>query len=111
MPKKSTLYAYGLLSGEPISGLDVGDMLYGNKTVTGLFLPNWLEEKGTLKLLPTFLKLRKLLLRELKSEIATECSLEEFEVSLKEYLTNMTKGKVIVKPYNEPKPIEEIKKD
>jgi NADPH:quinone reductase len=42
MPKKSILYVYGLLSGENISNIDGGDMLYSNKTVTGLFLPNWL---------------------------------------------------------------------
>jgi NADPH:quinone reductase-like Zn-dependent oxidoreductase len=42
MPKKSTLYIYGLLSGESISNLDVGDMIYGHKSVSGLFLPHWM---------------------------------------------------------------------
>lgn len=70
MPKKSTLYIYGALAGEPIANLDVGDMIYADKSVKGLFLPNWMAEKGTLKLLPAFYKLRKLLMRELKSEIA-----------------------------------------
>lgn len=107
MPKRSILYVYGLLSGEPISNLDGGDMIYSGKTVSGLFLPNWLEEKGTIKLLPSFLKLRKLLMRELKSEISVECALEEFEASLKDYMSNMTKGKVIVKPHSEPKKVEE----
>jgi NADPH:quinone reductase len=100
MPKKSTLYVYGLLSGESLSNIDGGDMLYGHKSVSGLFLGNWLEEKGTIKLLPSFFRLRKLLMSELKSEIAVECSLEEFETSLKDYLANMTKGKVVVKPHS-----------
>jgi len=42
MPKKSIIYVYGLLSGESLHGVDVGDLLYGHKTITGLFLPNWL---------------------------------------------------------------------
>ena len=42
MPKKSTLYIYGLLSGENIKDVETGDMLYNHKTVTGLFLPNWI---------------------------------------------------------------------
>lgn len=107
MPKRSALHIYGLLSGENIGNIDAGDMIYSGKTITGLFLPNWLEEKGTLKLLPAMLKLRKLLLRELKSEIALETSLEDFEESLKQYMSNMTKGKVVVKPYSEPKLKEE----
>ena len=63
MPKKSTIHVYGLLSGESLRDIDVGDLLYSHKTITGLFLPNWLEQKGTIKLLPSFFKLRKLLLR------------------------------------------------
>jgi NADPH:quinone reductase-like Zn-dependent oxidoreductase len=42
MPKKSIIYVYGLLSGESINGVDVADLLYGHKVITGLFLPNWL---------------------------------------------------------------------
>lgn len=75
MPKFSTLYIYGGLSGENIQNIDLADTLYNHKTITGLFLPNWLQEKGTFKMLPAFYKLRKLLLREFKSEIAKECSL------------------------------------
>ena len=42
MPNKSILYIYGLLSGEHMNNIDTGDMLYGHKTITGLFLPNWM---------------------------------------------------------------------
>ena len=67
MPKYSAIYVYGVLSGENIDQVDVVDVLYGHKTVTGFFLPNWIEAKGTLKMLPAIYKLRKLLLKELKS--------------------------------------------
>jgi hypothetical protein len=42
MPKKSTLYIYGALAGENINGLDIADMIYSGKSVSGLFLPHWL---------------------------------------------------------------------
>lgn len=70
MPKFSTLYIYGGLAGENIKNVDLADTLYNQKTITGLFLPNWIKEKGMLKMIPNFYKLRKLLLRELKSEIS-----------------------------------------
>ena len=52
-----------------------------------------------MKLLPTMMKLRKLLKNQLKSDIAFECSFEEFEESAKWYYKNMTKGKVILQPW------------
>lgn len=75
MPKESTVYVYGALDGPSVSKIDVKDFIYSNATVTGFFLPHWLEKKGVLKLIPTMLRLRKLLRNELKSDIALECSL------------------------------------
>ena len=49
---------------------------------------------------------------ELKSEIAMECSLENFEESISTYHKNMTKGKVILKPHNiEKKAAEKTEKE
>jgi len=62
MPKNSTIYVYGSLEGSNVKNLPIINLIYKNITVKGLFLPTWLEEKGILKLLPTFVKLRKLLL-------------------------------------------------
>lgn len=67
MPKYSEVHVYGVLSGQNVNNVDVGDLLYNHKTVTGLFLPNWMEAKGSIMILPTMLKLRKWLLNELKS--------------------------------------------
>ena len=75
MPPRSIIYNYGLLSGQKITDIDTIDLLFHGKTLTGLFLGNWLDEKGTVKLLPSLFKLRKKLLRELKSDIAVECAL------------------------------------
>lgn len=61
MPKGSMAYVYGCLSKQVLTEVDTIDMLYSDKTLKGFFLPNWMESKGTLKLLPTIYKLRKLL--------------------------------------------------
>lgn len=70
MPKGSTAYVYGCLSKDVMTSVDTIDMLYSDKTLKGFFLPNWLESKGVIKLLPTMYKLRKLLKKELSSTIA-----------------------------------------
>ena len=82
MPKNSTVYVYGALDGANVKNIQVKNFIYKNAKVTGFFLPNWLEGKGIIKLLPIMMKLRKYLRNELKSEIALECSLDEFEKSV-----------------------------
>ena len=44
-------------------------------------------------------KLRKLLRKQLSSTIAKEVTIQKFQEGLAYYLENMTKGKVIVKPW------------
>ena len=107
MPKNSTVYVYGILDGPVVNKIDIKNFIYDNATVKGFFLPNWLEGRGILKLLPTMYKLRKLLKSELKSQISLQFSLEQFEDSVKWYTKNMTKGKVILNPHGDGKPKEE----
>lgn len=82
MPKNSTVYVYGALDGANVKNIEVRNFIYKNSKVTGFFLPNWLEGKSIIKLLPIMIKLRKYLRNELKSEIALECSLDDFEKSV-----------------------------
>lgn len=79
MPRNSIVYVYGALDGPTVHGIDVKSLIYSNVIITGFFLPNWLQGRGIMKLLPTMMKLRKLLKNQLKSEISFECSFEEFE--------------------------------
>ena len=67
MPKKSTVYIYGILDGPQVKNVDIKNFIYNDATVCGFFLPNWMEKKGTLKMIPKLYKLRKLLKNELKS--------------------------------------------
>jgi len=108
MPKHSTVYVYGALDGPHVKNIDAKTFIYRNATVTGFFLPYWLEGKSFLSKIPMVMKLKKLLKNELKSEIALEFSLEDFEESAKWYIKNMTKGKVILKPHTEVKPKDKV---
>ena len=82
MPKNSTIYVYGALDGAVVKNIDVKLFIYNNSTVSGFFLPNWLDGRGILKMLPTIYRLKKLLKNQLKSDISKECSLDEFESSV-----------------------------
>ena len=109
MPKNSTVYIYGGLDGYTVKGIDVKSFIYSNVTVTGFFLPNWLQGKSIFKLIPTMMRVRKHLKDQLKSEISFECSLEEFEESANWYYKNMSKGKVILQPFGEGGKLKEKK--
>jgi len=61
MPRHSIVYVYGALDGATVQGIDVKSFIYDNITVTGFFLPNWLHGRGPMKLIPTMMKLRKLI--------------------------------------------------
>ena len=111
MPKNSTVYIYGGLDGYTVKGIDVKSFIYSNVTVTGFFLPNWLQGKSLFKLIPTMMRVRKQLKNQLKSEISFECSLEEFEDSANWYYKNMSKGKVILQPFGEGGKLKQKQED
>lgn len=100
MPKNSTVHLYGVLALEPtLSKIEAGDTLFNNKTITGFLLPNWLETKSIFGKIGAMRRLQKLLKSELKSEIAKEYPLDQFKEGLEYYMANMTKGKVLIKPW------------
>ena len=58
MPKKSVVMLYGCLSHENINNVDIADLLFYSKSITGFMLVNWLEKKSFMKLMSTFYKVR-----------------------------------------------------
>lgn len=80
--------------------IDIGDLLYSHKTVTGFFLPNWLHKKGMISLISLMRRLKNFMHRELSSEISERISIEEFEAGVDSYQKNMSKGKVVILPNN-----------
>lgn len=80
MPKNSTITVYGALSQQStLSGIEVMDLLFGNKTVNGFMLTQWLKTKNQLTLLPIFYKVRSNIMQNLKSVVAKKFKLEQIE--------------------------------
>ena len=100
LPKGSTLELYGAMSAQPtISNIAIKDLLFDKKTIKGFWLSEEMESMGMLKKLNLLRKLQGYLKKELKSVINKECSLESFQEALDYYMSHMTEGKIIVRPW------------
>jgi NADPH2:quinone reductase len=100
MPKNSIIELYGVLAQDPfLHKIDAGDTLFKNKTLKGFLLTHWLEDKSLVGKLGVMRKLQKLLKHELKSQISQEYSLDQFQEAIESYMSGMSKGKVLIKPW------------
>jgi NADPH:quinone reductase-like Zn-dependent oxidoreductase len=99
MPPGSTAYAYGALSEEPCGNIDPIELIFRDKTVTGFYLGKWLSSRSLLGILRATGRVQRMLI---DGRIATEfqrvLSLDEVVDGLKQYVNNMTQGKVLFKP-------------
>jgi len=99
MPPGSTVYVYGALSEEPCSGIDPIGLLFRDQTVTGFYLARWLRKQNRLSI---FLKARRVQQMLIAGRIATgierRASLDEAADAMKQYVHQMTDGKVIIHP-------------
>lgn len=103
MPSKSTLYHYGNLEIKKMNGLDSSDLIFDDKTLKGFWLNTYLENID--------INLKKKIYSNLKymiedrnknylieNSINKEYELEDINNAIKEYVLNMNKGKIIIKP-------------
>jgi len=81
---------------KPVGNIDVGDLLFKNKTINSFMLMQWLKSKNMLLLLPTFYKIRKTITQTLKSTVAKKFNIDQIQFAIKYYTENMTEGKVII---------------
>ncbi len=76
MPKDSIITVYGCLSQKNISGIEVMDLLFSNKTINSFMLVQWLHSKNQLTLFPVFYKVRSSITQNLKSVVSKKFKLE-----------------------------------
>ena len=76
MPKNSIVTVYGCLSHEDVQDVSVMELLVNNKKIDSFLLPVWLKTKSQFQLMPLFYKVRNLMKKELKSEVAKKYSLD-----------------------------------
>lgn len=87
---QGTVYVYGLLSGEPSSGLNASGLVFHGKTIEGALLGPWLASKGT----SVYSKVGRLLTTDLRTDYSQVFSLEQ----IREAIDQGTDGKVLIKP-------------
>jgi len=97
MPDDGRLLVYGGLSLQP-SRVDVGSLIFERKRIEGFWLSSWLNSKNMLSRLIIARKVQKLLAADLSTDIQARLPLEEFASGMKQYVGNMTSGKVLFLP-------------
>jgi len=97
LPSGGEVMIYGGLS-EELCTIHPGKMIFEKKVVRGFWLSEWIAQQNIIKLLSTFNKIQKLLSSNHQANIQKRVSLADTEAGRAEYLSNMTAGKVLVKP-------------
>jgi len=99
LSEDSELVVYGGLSGKAISGLNVMDVIFKNKIVSGFNLMDWKTDIGMEEFdRVSQLLQEKIIVGEYTTEIGGSTSLENIVKGLRGYIADMSKGKLLVKP-------------
>ena len=99
LPRGSTVFVYGALSEEPCSKIDPVELIFQGKTVTGFYLGNWLRRCGAIRVLRAASRVQRMIIEgRIETTIQRRLRLEEAADGLKQYVSNMTEGKVLITP-------------
>ncbi len=99
LSEDSELVVYGGLSGKGLSDLNVMDVIFDNKIVSGFNLMDWKSDIGKDEFERISLLLQdKFIAGDYVTEIGGTTSLENIVKGLRGYIADMSKGKLLVKP-------------
>jgi NADPH:quinone reductase-like Zn-dependent oxidoreductase len=100
MPSGSTVYLYGALSEEPCGNIDPVEIIFQNKAVRGFYLGLWMRRRGVLGILRTASRVQRMFIdHRIESVTQRRVSLDDVPEALKQYVENMTRGKVLIMPH------------
>ncbi len=97
--KGASVIVYGGLSGKPISNIDILEIIFKNKTLSGFDLNQWLlnYSKGEFERIST--EIQHLIIDNvIRTEINEVFDLEDYEKGIFAYIKNMSAGKILLKP-------------
>jgi len=98
MPPDSEVVLYGGLSGKAISGLNPLDLIFENKMFTGFNLNDWMAENDAISFEVARETLENMILEgRISTKIQQEVTLAELSKGLRNYISAMSEGKVIIK--------------
>jgi NADPH:quinone reductase-like Zn-dependent oxidoreductase len=100
LPERAAFLLYGGLSNMPASGFDNLKVIFNKNQIKGFNLPEWFEQKrqtGEFDALSQFLQ--QLFIRgTLKTEIRKKVKLEDTVKGIREYIGEMSGGKILLQP-------------
>jgi len=99
MPTDSELVVYGGLSNKPISNIDVMEVIFNNKIISGFNLMDWKDELENEEFEKISSKLQdKFTSGEYSTKISGVSSLDNIVRGLRGYISDMSAGKLLLKP-------------
>jgi NADPH:quinone reductase-like Zn-dependent oxidoreductase len=97
MPSHSKVIVFGGLSYEP-ARVEPGQLIFEGKSIEGFWLPMWMSKKNFLQSLVFWQRAQKLMMTDLKSEIRRQYPLDEVQNAIRDYQSQMTGGKILLRP-------------
>jgi NADPH:quinone reductase-like Zn-dependent oxidoreductase len=95
LPSHSKVTVYGGLS---LAAAQAGpeQLIFEDKAIDGFWLGPWMAKKNLIQIQMIWRRAQKLISTELKSEIRARYPLQEAQEAVREYLSQMTGGKVLL---------------
>jgi NADPH:quinone reductase-like Zn-dependent oxidoreductase len=99
MPADSELVVYGGLSNKPITDIDIMEVIFKNKIISGFNLMDWKSELETEEFEKVSEKLQdKFITEAYSTKIKKVFALENIVVGLRSYISDMSAGKLLLVP-------------
>lgn len=101
MPPGAMAYVYGALSEEACGNIDPIQLVFHGKTVTGFYLGSWLDRRNAFSILRAARRVQRMIIDgRIGTTMQRRLSLDEAVDGLRQYVDNMTEGKVLLEPTN-----------
>jgi NADPH2:quinone reductase len=97
LPPGGKVTVYSCLSYED-SQVGADHLIFEEKAVDGFWLGPWINNKNLIQIMMLWRRAQRLMTTELKSEIRAQYPFEEAQEAVKDYLGQMTGGKVLLRP-------------
>jgi len=99
MPPGSEVVVYGGLSGKPVSGIEILDVIFKEKKLSGFNLNNYLALAGKEELNQLSLNVKELFRTGVfNTRVQGQFKLSDFVKAIRQYLGNMSEGKILLIP-------------
>ncbi len=75
-----------------------GELIFRDKSIEGFWLTTWVQRKSILTSMILWRRVQKYLDTDLKSEVRRRYPLQDVKKAIKDYQSQMTGGKILLKP-------------